>query len=92
MKPLRIRNNFAEIFPCFIYSLKSIPDIKNPLNTKNKSTPIHPKFFVNVNNGICLKRTKRMAVPLKKSSSLSRFIPYSYSHFGNNEQIAGKIS
>ena len=59
------------IVPNLRYSLKSKPETRNPLKTKNKSTPIHPIFFVNGNNGICLRKISNNAVPLKKSSSLN---------------------
>ena len=40
------------MFPNLIYSLNNKPDTRNPLRTKNKSTPIHPIFVVNEKRGI----------------------------------------
>jgi hypothetical protein len=54
-----------------MYSLKSNPETRNPLKTKNKSTPIQPILTVKENKWMCLNKTNNIAIPLKKSSSFN---------------------
>ena len=61
------------MLPYTLNSLNKRPETKKPLNTKNKSTPIQPIFSVNWQIYRCLSKTNTIAIPRKKSSSLSLF-------------------
>ena len=56
------------------YSENSNPDTRNPLSTKNKSTPYPPGLANQLSISMCLNRTPMMAIPLRKSSPWYRIL------------------
>src|SRR5271154_2259002 len=58
--------------PVFLYSVKRSPEIKNPLNTKKRSTPTHPTRPQNCGPAPCRPITSRTAIARNISSLLFR--------------------
>src|SRR5947209_10917781 len=81
-----MKNRESEISPVFWHSLKSRPEMRKPLKTKKRSTPIHPpRLNVSVkecNAGLMwvaqtqerLQSTKAIAVNRRISSVCERFL------------------
>ena len=87
MNPLLIRNIFTESVDVAIFSRKSSPETRNPLSTKNRSTPTQPPLsqtsLMECSNGLapsgqtdmCRPSTRSIANVRITSSALFRELP-----------------